>query len=179
MESQNWSEYVDAGPRGNSRASARRQPAWEQLVHPEDRAAAIGWVKEAIETGQPLEREWRVLWPDGSVHWILGRFRVFKDAAGKPMRLTGVNIDISERRRAEQALRDSESRLSAIVGTAADAIIVIDEEGNIQSINPATERIFGYSQGETVGDNISMLMPEPQRPAAGGYPRELPAHGPS
>ena len=80
------------------------QAAWMQLIYPEDREAAAGWVNQAFQTGEPVEGEWRVVWPDGSVHWISGRFQVFKDATGKPLRVSGVNMDITERKRVEEAL---------------------------------------------------------------------------
>ena len=86
---------------------ARTESAWEQLVHPEDRAAAIDKVNEAFATGEPVECEWRVVWPDGTVHWITGRFQLFKDANGNPARLSGANIDITERKRIEDELRRS------------------------------------------------------------------------
>ncbi len=63
----------------------------------------------------------------------------------------------------EQAMSESQERLRAIVETAADAIIVIDEEGIVQSANPATGHIFGYRPDEIVGRNVSLLMPEPYR----------------
>src|SRR5688500_15140331 len=68
-----------------------------------------------------------------------------------------------ERRRAEEALRDREARLAAVVATAVDAIVTIDERGMIESANPATERLFGYGPDEMIGQNVSMLMPEPYR----------------
>ena len=89
---------------------AGTETAWEELVHPEDREATLELVQHAFETGQPMEGEWRVRWRDGSVHWIFGRFQVLKDKAGKPLRLTGVNIDITERKRAEDALREADRR---------------------------------------------------------------------
>jgi PAS domain S-box-containing protein len=84
----------------------KTQPAWENLVHPDDRARAIGAVNLAFQSYEPEESEWRVIWPDGSVRWLTGRFQVFKDKRGKPAQLTGVNIDITDRKEAEIALRD-------------------------------------------------------------------------
>jgi PAS domain S-box-containing protein len=69
--------------------------------------------------------------------------------------------DVTERQRAEEALRESQERLRAIVETAVDGIITIDEHGTIGSINPAVEHIFQFSRGELVGQNVKLLMPEP------------------
>ena len=77
------------------------QPAWESLVHPDDRKLALGTVEKAFATDAPVENEWRVKWPDGSVHWILGRCQMFRDAEGRPLRLSGINIDITARKEAE------------------------------------------------------------------------------
>jgi two-component system, LuxR family, sensor kinase FixL len=77
----------------------------------------------------------------------------------------GIVRDISERKAAEIALRESELRLRSILDTVPDGIIVIDERGIVQSFSPAAERLFGYRSGEVAGHNVSMLMPSPYKEA--------------
>jgi PAS domain S-box-containing protein len=73
------------------------------------------------------------------------------------------------RREAEQALRTSEERIQAIINSAIDPIITIDESGVIQSANPATEQVFGYATEALLGQNVSMLMSSPHQEAHDGY----------
>ena len=87
-----------------------------------------------------------------------------------------IRREIGERKHAEEALavqadqlRESEARVRAIVETAAEGIIVIGERGIIDRFNPAAERMFGYTEAEVVGKNISMLMPSPYREEHDGY----------
>ncbi|MGB8342445.1 MAG: PAS domain S-box protein, partial [Chthoniobacterales bacterium] len=69
----------------------------------------------------------------------------------------------------ESELHDAAARLRGIVETAVDGIITIDHRGIVETINPAAERIFGYSASEVIGHNVSMLMPEPYRSEHDGY----------
>jgi PAS domain S-box-containing protein len=77
--------------------------------------------------------------------------------------------DITDRKKAEMALQESEERMRAIFENAVDAIITIDERGIMDRLNPAAERLFGYTEAEAVGKNVSMLMPSPHREKHDGY----------
>jgi PAS domain S-box-containing protein len=105
----------------------------------------------------------------------------FRDAESGAPYFRSALIDITERKQVEQALafshaelesrvvertadlHDREGRLRAILNTVVDAVITIDHRGVINSMNPATERMFGYGEAELLGRNLSMLMPAPYR----------------
>jgi two-component system sensor kinase FixL len=77
--------------------------------------------------------------------------------------------DITSRRATEDALRAQESHLRSILSTVPDAMVVIDDQGKILSFSAAAERLFGYSEAEVLGANVSMLMPSPDRDRHDGY----------
>jgi two-component system sensor kinase FixL len=90
------------------------------------------------------------------------------DVAGEVI-FVSILRDISGRKEAELALRESELRLRSMLDTVPDGIIVIDERGAIQSFSHAAERLFGYSSREVVGRNVTMLMPSPYKEAHDAY----------
>jgi len=89
------------------------QTAFENLVHADDRADVIKLVDRALKTGQPTEGEWRAVWPDGSVHWITGRWQVLMNESREPLRMIGVNIDVTDRKRAEEVRLEMNHTLEA------------------------------------------------------------------
>jgi PAS domain S-box-containing protein len=90
------------------------QGAWESLVHSEDRPLALERVKHSIDTNEPGEAEFRIVWPDGSTHWVAGRWQIFNDITGSPLCLAGVNIDITARKQSEEALLEHDRTLTKI-----------------------------------------------------------------
>jgi hypothetical protein len=93
-----------------------------ELIHTEDREHVRQTVARALVEGGQYNIEFRVVWPDGSIHWIGGIGRAFFDEAGEPVRMIGLGLDVTERRRAEEALRTSEERYRAFVENSSEAI---------------------------------------------------------
>ncbi len=131
-------------------------------VIPDDYEAEHDSILERIGTGVRLE-------PHDTVHVTKNGHRIdvqvtvspIRDEDGKVLGASAMVRDTTAQRRAERALRSSEARGRAIIETAVDAIILIDQRGKIESFNPAAERLFQYRSHEVAGRNISMLMPEP------------------
>ena len=148
--------------------------SWQESIHPDDIADVLEAQRIHISGKTPVyEMEYRVKTKANDAIWILDRGKVVeKSKGGKPLRAVGTYTDITARKRAEDALRDSEVRMRALVDNIADGIITVDEHGIIETINPAVERIFGYSRNELVGDNINFLVPSPHREAHDGYIRK-------
>jgi two-component system, LuxR family, sensor kinase FixL len=103
----------------------------------------------------------RYLRQNGTSAWVHVTATACRNADGTLEFSAGVIRDITERRLAEQALQDKKRRLRSILDTAADAIIVFDLNGVIDTVNPAAEQMFGYPASEMLGQNVKMLMPAP------------------
>jgi PAS domain S-box-containing protein len=148
-----------------------------QAVHPDDREFVLQRHTELLEGG-PGDIEYRVLWPDGSVHVIFGRATVVRDELGKAIRVYGTNVDVTERRQAEQALRDSEERYRLLFETNPLPMWVYDAESlHFLAVNEAAIRHYGYARDEFLRMTIAEIRPPgevsrrvvtgllPQRPA--------------
>ncbi len=106
---------------------------------------------------------------DGSVFWANIVIEPLRNENGLLIGFAKVTSDISERRRAEQAIREGGERMDALIETIVDGVILIDKVGTIQTFNPACQRLFGYGVAEVVGRNVKMLMPQQYRSEHDSY----------
>jgi PAS domain S-box-containing protein len=128
---------------------------------PEDVAAGRpdAILRAAATQGRYEEENWRVR-KDGSRFWADVVITAVRDEAGALRGFAKVTRDLTERQRAEAALRASEERFRILAVTANDAILSADREGRITYFNPGAERIFGFAAAEVSGKPLSTLMPE-------------------
>jgi two-component system CheB/CheR fusion protein len=136
---------------------------WAENIHTDDSQRCLETYNAAFDAREPFSMEYRLRRHDGEYRWLLDNGTPLYGAGEVFTGYIGSCIDITERKCAEQSLIASEERLQAILNTAADAIITIDYQGIIQSVNSATERMFGYSAAEMIGQNVTMLMASPHR----------------
>jgi PAS domain S-box-containing protein len=142
---------------------------WTESVHPDDVDHCLQTYTAAFDARQQFTMEYQLKRHDGKYRWILDTgipvYAVNSEFTG----YIGSCVDITDRKCAEERLRTSEARMQAILNTATDAIVTIDYSGIIQSVNPATERLFGYASAELIGQNVKMLMSQPYRDEHGDY----------
>jgi PAS domain S-box-containing protein len=136
---------------------------WAESLHPDELQKCLTIYFDAFDARQPFCMEYRLRRHDGQYRWVSDSGTPRYDAQGNFNGYIGSCIDITESRRKADALMESENRLRAILDTAVDGIITINDNGVIESVNAATEKIFGYTAAELIGRNIGLLMPSPVR----------------
>ncbi len=144
---------------------------WERLIHVEDKPRVMEILQEHLEGRRPLfEAEYRLQDKSGEWQWILTRGRVVeRDRGGKPLRAAGTNLNITDRKRAEQALRLSEERFRALVEGAQDLIFMKDRHLTYTHVNPAMARMFGLDVSAIIGRKDEDLYGE----ATGGHIKQV------
>jgi two-component system sensor kinase FixL len=139
------------------------------LLEPGDRERTQQAIRRSVETGHYFDVSFRLTRTSGLTHWVRTRGSLVRDENGAPRHLSGIVLDIDEEKKLEEALRTREGHLQSILETIPDAMIVIDARGTMQFFSSAAERQFGYTERETIGENVRMLMPNPDRTRHDGY----------
>ncbi|QLA20074.1 transporter substrate-binding domain-containing protein [Desulfolutivibrio sulfoxidireducens] len=112
---------------------------WIDFIHPDDRDAAQRSIQDHLAGKTPMHKaEYRMITKSGQYKWILDQAKVVKyDSSGKPIRMCGTHTDITERKRIEEALRESEAKLEAALSSMADAVFISDSKGHFINFNDA------------------------------------------
>jgi PAS domain S-box-containing protein len=131
-----------------------------QLVHPDDRARVDAELKHALTKPGPFSFEHRIICPNGQIRVQQGRGIAVANDAGAVVRMVGTGQDITERRAAQDALRAQQEQTRAIIDTASDPFVSIDQSGIITDWNRSAETLFGWRAEEVIGrDLVTTILP--------------------
>ncbi|MDA8179662.1 MAG: hybrid sensor histidine kinase/response regulator [Desulfobacteria bacterium] len=153
--------------------------SWKTIIHPDDQ----GWLKESLRKAvkhrsQTLRVEYRIKHKNGDVRWVADRRQMVYDETGSFAYVDGLLLDITRPKETDRKLADSEYRFRTIADTAVNGVVIVDSGGSIDFFNRAAERLFGFTSGEVVGRNVTMLIPERYRNAhSAGLERYLKTGG--
>ena len=148
--------------------------AWQKGLHPEDRARSEAAFAAALVGPGGFHIEFRVVRPSGEVRDIEAHAEVTRAADGSPLHVIGVNRDVTDRRRMENDLRQSEEKFRRLIENSSDVIAVVNGGGVIQYQSPSTLRVLGYQPEEVLGQAVtSFIHPEDRGKAAQGIQRAL------
>jgi PAS domain S-box-containing protein len=136
-----------------------------RYVHPEDQPQVAAATADAKQNRKSYATEFRVVGPDRDVRWVEASGKFYYTPNGEPERMSGIALDITDRKQLEIELRDSQDRMEAIVTTAMDAVIVVDDQQRIVLFNPAAAQMFACPAEEALGNLIERFIPQ-QLPAA-------------
>jgi PAS domain S-box-containing protein len=119
------------------------------VLHPDDRPMANAAIERAVKTGEPIDFNFRIIDENGVTRWIASRGRVERDADGRPLRIAGVNYDVTATHAAEEALRETSQQLNAIINNTEMALFMMDDRQQCVFMNKAAEELTGYTFEET------------------------------
>lgn len=129
-----------------------RYEEWADSVHPEDREFARASFAGAVETGGGEPREYRIVRPDGTIRWVSDRAYAVRGRSGRVCRMAGVAQDITVRKEAEEALRESRARLRAAVESLPFDFFMLDNDGNYTMFNSVVREHWGDCTGRRPED---------------------------
>ncbi|MEJ2434674.1 MAG: PAS domain S-box protein, partial [Pseudolabrys sp.] len=145
--------------------------AFLSFVHPEDRERVEDSIDGALRSGRAFSHEERIVRPDRGVRLLQSIGEVVRDETGAPVRMLGVCLDVTDRIKAERALRQSEQSYRLLLRSVRDyAIYMLDPQGRVLSWNAGAANIKGYAAEEIVGRNYREFFTEEDREA--GLPEQ-------
>jgi len=153
---------------------AHRIEEWDQRLHPDERETVLAANAAHIEGKTPYyEHEYRLRHKNGSYRWILARGVALRDAGGKAYRMAGSHVDVTERKEAEKAMRETQESYRAVMAALPVGILVLDAAGNLRACNASAERLLG----STIQQSKPLALPDTVDAAGSPLPpEELPPY---
>jgi PAS domain S-box-containing protein len=137
--------------------------SWRESVYPDDREATELAVKNAVENGAPLSTEYRVRTCDGAIRWLFTRGQPQLDKKGRVKRYHGIVLDITERKKAEEDIRNSEQRFRELFDFSPVPLCFVDNQGRFLDANARFTATYGYELADlpTLDDWWRQAYPDP------------------
>lgn len=134
--------------------------AWETGIHPDDLPISRLALQQALDGNRDFETEFRVIWPNGDIRYIEAYALVQRDAGGRPLRMIGANLDISDRKALEQDLLEQQRLLDTFVSSSPVGICVMDDQLRYTLINDALAEINGVPVADHIGKTPWDIVPD-------------------
>jgi PAS domain S-box-containing protein len=155
----------------------KNDPEYVQMIHPEDRERAVAAYCKADQDHLPYSVEYRLVRRDGSIAWIRDLAEFQTDSDGKPSRMIGTIQDITDQKRIEEALRDSEARLRAFIENSPVGISIKDPNQRFVLLNRVVEESFGLTAAEIIGRRSADILKSTGGQGIDAIEREVVASG--
>lgn len=153
-----WDENLDrlfGLPPGRS---VRNLDKFIERVHPLDRGAVIAACKKCAQDGADFEMEFRVVYPDGSIHWLFDKGKTYRDEEGKPLYMTGACVDISQRKNADERIKENEQRFRTLLDTLPQMVWVRNDSGVIEYASHSWQQYSGIEDADDAW--VQIVHPE-------------------
>ncbi|MFH0995043.1 MAG: transporter substrate-binding domain-containing protein [Pseudomonadota bacterium] len=135
--------------------------AWQNGLHPDDRELAMEASRLAVQGEKDYDTEFRIVHPDGAVKNLKAHALIIRDNSGKALKMIGINRDITERKRAEQDLKESNTKFMSLVGNVPGYIAYVNAETlHYEFVNDVFEKSFGIPREKIIGSHIKEIIGE-------------------
>ena len=153
-----WSEKLIAMFGLPPGTQVRSTSDWAACLHPDDRERAVAHIAHALAgTDDYVRDSWRIVRPDGAVHWFLSAARIFRDEAGRAVRVVGVNVDIHDQKLLEARVAEQLDFQQALIDAVPVPLFYKDADGRYLGFNRAYEQAFGIRREELIGKTVLQL----------------------
>jgi PAS domain S-box-containing protein len=153
-----WSEQIEPMFGFGAGEFGATYEAFLECVHPEDRRHVIDSVDACVEEGKDYAIEHRIVWPDGTVRWVLEKGNVVRHEEGRAIRMLGIVQDITSRKQAQEALRESEAKHRRLVETMNEGLSVTDQNYIFTYVNDRFCEMLGYSRPEMLNHHMQEFV---------------------